>query len=491
MGEAGVHKKIEFDAWKISDPKLEKSSKKNFESLSKQQQQALEIYAGNWMRDFSQVFVPSVFEKVKKIPRVIGNPASDPIGPLGAEALIGSILRCIAIQSFGVKIAHNLMTDYNIGVYVPEEHMDNPAGLKLDESLLVRTKNPTSKNKGHYVLASQSKPGFRENTLNASGFSGVLQIENKIHYKTSPMKMNYFVYNTCEWTKNQFKKSKKSKDISNARIHFGSGLHGVEDFFAHSNFIEIAMNLLLEEIDKNNLPKSFKKIKKYDKTRWVDTLYDKDDKTTITTGTFATGLDTGVSIAYIILSKMPIFFDLVDKGFDIWLDSKLDKILNLIGKKKTIEERRIEFEKKLKQYSIDYNGYEVLNTIVSGLEKAKFLVPTFETITIPSDFKIKVPCTHLQSPHPNGDYVTIPCTHLQSPHPNGDYVTIPCTHKVPRHPSGHLRYGVRVPCLHLKTEHPNGHRKRIPCTHAPVPQHPNGHRKRIPCTHAPVPQHPN
>ena len=150
------------------------------------------------------------------------------------------------------------------------------------------------------------------------------------------MKMNYFVYNTCEWTKNQFKKSKKSKDTSNARIHFGSGLHGVEDFFAHSNFIEIAMNLLLDDIDKNDLPKSFKKIKKYDKARWVDTLYDKDDKTTITTGTFATGLDTGVSIAYIILSKMPIFFDLVDKGFDIWLDSKLDKILNLIGRNNII-----------------------------------------------------------------------------------------------------------------------------------------------------------
>ena len=85
------------------------------------------------------------------------------------------------------------------------------------------------------------------------------------------------------------------------------------------------------------------------KTRWVDTLYDKDDKTIITTGTFASGLDTGVSIAYIILSKMPIFFDLIDKGIDMWLDSNLDKILNLIGKKRTIEERRIEFEQKIKK----------------------------------------------------------------------------------------------------------------------------------------------
>ena len=523
LGEAGVHKKIEFDAWKITDPKLD-SSKKNFESIPKQQQQALEIYAGNWMRDFSQVFVPSVFEKVKQIPRVIGDPTSAPIGPAGAEALIGSILRCIAIQSFGVKIAHGLMTDQNIGVYVPEEHMDNPAGLKLDESLLVRTKNPLSK-KGHYVLASQSKPGFREDTLNASGFPGVLQIEDPIHYKTSPMKMNYFIYNTCEWTKDQFKKSKKSKNISDARIHFGSGLHGVEDFFAHSNFIEIAINLLLDESDKNNLPPSFKKIKKYDKSRWVDTLYDKDDKTTITTGTFATGLDTGVSIAYIVLSKMPIFFDLVDKGFNMWLDSKLDKVLNFIEKKKTIEEKRIEFEKRIKQYSVDYKGYEVLNTIVDGMEKANFLVPTFETITIPNDFEmtvpcthlkaphpngdsvtvpcthlkaphpngdsVTVPCTHLKAPHPNGDSVTVPCTHLKAPHPNGDSVTVPCTHKVVKHPNGHLKYGVKVPCLHFKIAHPNGHSKRVPCTHPPVPQHPNGHSKRVPCTHPPVPQHPN
>ena len=508
MGEAGVHKKIEFDAWKITDPKLDNHNAICFESLSKEQQQALEIYAGNWMRDFSQVFVPSVFEKVKKIPHIIGNPTSTPIGPAGAEALIGSILRCVGIQIFDVNIAHSLITDENIGVYVPEEHMDNPAGLKLDESLLVRTKNPMSKNKGHYVLASQSKPGFRENTLNASGFSGVLQIENPIHYKTSSMKMNYFIYNTSEWVKNQFKKSKNSKDIHHARISFGSGLHGVEDFFAHSNFIENAINLLLDDAIKNKLPSEYKKIKKYDKTRWVDTLYDKDDKTIITTGTFASGLDTGVSIAYIILSKMPIFFDLIDKGIDVWLDSKLDKILNLIGKKKTIEERRIEFEQKIKNYSIDYKGYEVLNSIVDGMRKAKFQVPTFETITIPKNLRIRIPCTHLQPPHPNGHSVTVPCTHLQPPHPNGHSVTVPCTHLQPphpnghsvtvpcthqkvRHPNGHLKFGVKVPCLHMTIRHPNGHKKTVPCTHKLIPKHPNGHKKTVPCTHKLIPKHPN
>ena len=115
MGEAGVHKKIEFDAWSIYDPQLSKYSAKKFESLPKEQQQALEIYAGNWMRDFSQVFVPSVFEKVKKVPRVIGDVTSPPIGPKGAEALIGSILRCVALQDFDVKISRQLMTDENIG----------------------------------------------------------------------------------------------------------------------------------------------------------------------------------------------------------------------------------------------------------------------------------------------------------------------------------------------------------------------------------------
>ena len=386
--------------------------------------------------------------------------------------------------------------------------MDNPAGLKLDDSLLVRTKNPISGEKGHYIVASQSKPGFREKTLNASGFSGVLQIEDPIHYMTSPLKMNYFVYNTSEWVKNQLKKSKNSRDVQHARIFFGSGLHGVEDFFAHSNFIEIAINSLLDNADKNGLPSEYKKIKKYDGTRWVDTLYDKGDNNNITTGTFASGLDTGVSIAYIILSKMPVFFDLVDKGIDMWLDKKLDKVLDIISKKKTVEKRRIEFEKRMKEYSIDYKGYEVLNTIIEGMEKAKFQLPTFETITIPKDLQITIPCTHLRAPHPNGDTVTIPCTHLRAPHPNGDTVTIPCTHlraphpngdtvtipclhKTVRHPKGHMKFGVKVPCVHMKTKHPKGHKKKVPCTHKPIPRHPNGDKINKVCTHKPIPRHPN
>ena len=139
MGEAGVHKKIEFTSWNISDPNMSQNSSKTFESLSEQQQQALAIYAGNWMRDFSQVFVPVLFKNVTKMPRIIGDTSSPPIGPLGAESLIGSLLRAIAIQDFDVEIPNKVMTDENIGVYVPQEHIDNPAGLTLDDDLLVRT----------------------------------------------------------------------------------------------------------------------------------------------------------------------------------------------------------------------------------------------------------------------------------------------------------------------------------------------------------------
>ena len=53
-----------------------------------------------------------------------------------------------------------------------------------------------------------------------------------------------------------------------------------------------------------------------------------------------------INLCVCIYGYNGMFFDLVDKGFDIWLDGKMDKILNLIGKKKTIEERRIEFEKR-------------------------------------------------------------------------------------------------------------------------------------------------
>ena len=428
MGESGVHKKIEFTAWNVIDPKLNKNSETNFESLPKEQQQALAIYAGNWMRDFSQVFVPVVFNNVKKMPRVIGDISSPPIDSLGAESLISSILRAVAIQEFDVEIPQKLMTDENIGVYVPEEHMDNPAGLTLDDDLLVRTISKSG-GKGHYVIASQSSPGSWKNTINASGFPSTLQIENPILYHISPSGMNYFIFNTSEWVKKQFKKSKKSNDIDDARMFFGSGLHGVEDYFAHSNFIEIAINSLLDDADKHGLSLKYKKIKKYDSKRWADTLYDKGSKNHITTGTFASGLDTGVSIAYIFLSKMPILFDIIDKGVNILVDRKLDKILNMVQKKKTLEERRKEFENKIKEYEIDYKGAETLSVLLEGMDKAKIKIPTFETFTLPKDIRVTVPCVHMKAPHPRGHTVTVPCVHKVTKHPKGHTGNLECEYR--------------------------------------------------------------
>jgi len=518
LGEAGVHKKIEFEAWGIKDPELEKNSGLNFEDLLEKQQQALAIYAGNWMRDFSQVFVPTVFDKVKLLPRVIGPVLPTPIGPLGAESLIGSVLRAIAILSFDVEIPQKVMTDENIGVYVPEEHMDNPAGLKLDEHFLVRT-TPNSKSdaKGHYVKASELEENeLKKTTLGASGFD-TLQVEDASLNKVDSLRMNHFIYNTSEWSKKQFRKSKNAAAAGNmddARMFFGSGLHGIEDYFAHSNFIEVAINGIFSSPDIYVLPPQYNKTKKFEKKkgnrgRWVDPLYDggENPKINITTGTFASGDDTVVSIAYILLSKMPKFFDIIDKGMNILLDRELDKILKIVRKKKTLEERRKEFEGKMKKYEIDYNGAEILNVLLEGMDKAKIQIPSFKTYTLPKDPHVTIPCTHLQIPHPRGHTVTVPCVHLQPPHPRGDTVTIPCTHlqiphprghtvtvpckhRVLQHPRGHIKFGVRVPCVHFKARHPKGDKIVRPCTHRPVRKHPKGHNMQRPCTHNPVPKHP-
>ena len=157
-----------------------------------------------------------------------------------------------------------------------------------------------------------------------------------------------------------------------------------------------------------------------------------------------------------------MFFDIIDKGVDIILDRQLDKILEIINKKKTLEERRREFERKAKKYEIDYKGAEVLKTLLDGMDKAKIKIPTFETITLPKDIR-----------------VTVPCIHLKSPHANGDTITVPCIHKVVAHPNGHKKFGVNVPCLHLKLKHPNGDKKNVVCTHKPVPLHPSGDRLKL------------
>src|SRR5574341_2406383 len=79
MGDATTHQNIEMEAWGVAKPNLLELKKVNghhkfkrdFKDLTEEQKQALHVYCGNWMRDFSQLFVPVVLESAAKFPRLI------------------------------------------------------------------------------------------------------------------------------------------------------------------------------------------------------------------------------------------------------------------------------------------------------------------------------------------------------------------------------------------------------------------------------------
>ncbi|MDJ0648195.1 MAG: hypothetical protein QNJ60_05755 [Xenococcaceae cyanobacterium MO_188.B19] len=122
-GEAGVHHGIEREATG-SETGLSDSNSTE------------EMYAGNWMRDFSQLNVPLVHQMLGQIPSRIDAPQGETIGAKGAEDLATGLIRALAMLEFGPDITNQLITPENIGVYTPEQHIDNPMGTTSADHLV-------------------------------------------------------------------------------------------------------------------------------------------------------------------------------------------------------------------------------------------------------------------------------------------------------------------------------------------------------------------
>ena len=135
-GEAGVHQGIEMEAWGTEAPEADGKGPDD-----ERQQSAMEIYVGNWMRDYSQVFVPTVMNNVSEIPQQVGSFGGETIGGEGGEALVTGLLQALAALEFGPEITSKLISGGpggTLGAYRPEEHMDNPAGMSLEGDLVTR-----------------------------------------------------------------------------------------------------------------------------------------------------------------------------------------------------------------------------------------------------------------------------------------------------------------------------------------------------------------
>ena len=175
------------------------------------QLQRRQIYFGNWLRDFSQVIDTTCLEAVP-------------------EPILRAIVSVLALLEFGYATDEFEVTRDRLGVYSHVEHIDNPYGYdndakKIDE----RLRGPVDPKE----LEIDPNTGMKNYIAN-SGHG----------WDTS-----------ADYVRRQLRQAvelgRKGRDgdvaaEKEAFIHLGAALHTLEDFSAHSNFVELVLHELGE-----------------------------------------------------------------------------------------------------------------------------------------------------------------------------------------------------------------------------------------------------
>lgn len=353
-GEAPVHQGIIMEAGDVGEgPQLAHDIKKPAPRTGTRNAGLLEVYSGNFMRDYSQLNVPLIANLLSKTPKSgkmlknIKNGSGlkyEAVGAAGGESIALGLIRALAIIELGKPITDANVTKQNIGSYRPQEHIDNPMGTRAAE-LLVRD-HRTHQNRAA-VPVTKGADLDRDGELAGAAVPG-MQVDNPQLYNASPRGLSNHIYNSVEYAKSEWLKAAQAGPTSTGRMHLGAGLHVVEDYFSHSNFIEVALNRYIDRLIKrsnssqgiqNPALRSFVRDVKGISTvqgpgRYVDTLFDAkvpapggrgQARQVVTTGSFG-GTDTKVSIAHMLLPKLPKLQDALMRGIDRLVGLPVEKM---------------------------------------------------------------------------------------------------------------------------------------------------------------------
>jgi hypothetical protein len=223
------------------------------------EKEANETDYGNWLRDFSQKM--------------------DPAG--GNDWVwFHSIIPILAAGKFGRK-----PTREELGRYLPSEHMDNPEGGESAENPgytkddkqdpeVEQKKRVAALSKSQQAWVAESQTNeFKKDINNRSLISGLPEYieRGKVH------------------AMRQIQEAARLGRNSQGFEALGNGLHAIEDYFAHSNFIEVALALLVkkDKVVASDNP-SYAASNKYPGVDW-STLGTVNEQTNIITGTSAPG----------------------------------------------------------------------------------------------------------------------------------------------------------------------------------------------------------
>jgi hypothetical protein len=176
------------------------------------EQEIKAIYFGNWLRDHSQLVDPKLVRR-EDAPRNFPNQFS--------RSALTEIVDILATKAFRSQLNDGEnQDDFRVspeilGVYKAYEHIDNPTNH--DESPV----DPT-----------EIDPDFEEPVLPGS--------ESTMVYPTTSMRV-YIDKPIMQMRAKIWEAAREGKSAAGMRA-FGEALHILEDYFAHSNFVELSLH---------------------------------------------------------------------------------------------------------------------------------------------------------------------------------------------------------------------------------------------------------
>ncbi|MGC3894172.1 HET-C-related protein [Pseudomonas urmiensis] len=170
-----------------------------------------QIYFGNWLRDHSQLIDPKIVrpqDARRNFPTKISREVLTEFVDLLA------LIEFNRLQMSDEERVAYTVTPEILGVYRPSEHIDNPTNL--DECAI----DPQTIDEDFEPLV---RPGDRLTT---------------VHYARS---MTMHIEEAERYMRRKLRAAMRAGKTPTGMRYFGEALHVLEDFFAHSNFVELSL----------------------------------------------------------------------------------------------------------------------------------------------------------------------------------------------------------------------------------------------------------
>jgi uncharacterized Zn-binding protein involved in type VI secretion len=135
------------------------------------------------------------------------------------------------------------VTPDRLGVYRPEEHIDNPMALVPSKEAIKQVGANFNYKLNQLMGITSPQKGFVKDPIPGQfEVNAHYAMKNFIRTVKSSAQNNYPFPTAYEYMMQQFRKAAEGNPEDPVILsEFGAGLHVLEDYFAHSNFVEIAL----------------------------------------------------------------------------------------------------------------------------------------------------------------------------------------------------------------------------------------------------------